>query len=221
MRDLANPLAPVVAGLAHTVVLSFITLYSMPSDAVPRPVDRVMLRGKLLAARDRFVASAGFAPAQTELARVLVEVLNQLEPECLGLYWPIRSEFNAVAACVGNLQLAAIELALPCCQRSPPQMHFRRWNGEHPELIDECGIATPDGAVVVPDVVLVPCLGFTDDGFRLGYGAGYFDRWQAAHPEVTAVGVAWALGRLDGGDFEPQPHDRPLMMVVTERGVVG
>ncbi|MEO8278427.1 MAG: 5-formyltetrahydrofolate cyclo-ligase [Ideonella sp.] len=198
------------------------SLYSMPFDATPaKPVDRVLLRAKLRAARDRFVASADFSLAQTELARRLVDVLHQLEPERLGLYWAIQSEFNAVAACAADPDLASTGLALPWCRRSPLDMHFRAWNGTTPRQVDECGIAGCDGPAVVPDVVLVPCLGFTTDGFRLGYGAGYFDRWQAAHPQVTTVGVAWSLGQLDASDFVPQQHDQPLMMVVTERGVIG
>ncbi len=194
----------------------------MPSDAIaPRPIDRVLLRGTLLAARERFVVSPEFDQAQAELACNLVEVLNQLEPECLGMYWPIRAEFNAVAVCAADPDIVVIDKALPWCQRSPPEMQFRRWDGAQPERVDECGIATSNGPPVVPDVVLVPCLGFTADGFRLGYGAGYFDRWQAVHPQVTAIGVAWSLGMLDASAFVPQPHDRALMMVVTEQGVIG
>ena len=63
-------------------------------------------------------------------------------------------------------------------------MEFRRWDGGAPALADECGIGSSDGAVVVPDVLVVPCVGFTDAGHRLGYGGGYYDRWLAAHRDV-------------------------------------
>jgi 5-formyltetrahydrofolate cyclo-ligase len=62
--------------------------------------------------------------------------------------------------------------------------------------------------------VLVPCLGFTREGYRLGYGGGYFDRWLAAHPGVTAVGLAWSVGECT---FAVEPHDLPLAVVITER----
>ena len=48
------------------------------------------------------------------------------------------------------------------------------------------------GAVVVPDVLLVPCVGFAAGNYRLGYGGGYFDRYLARHPHVTTMGVAWS-----------------------------
>jgi 5-formyltetrahydrofolate cyclo-ligase len=41
------------------------------------------------------------------------------------------------------------------------------------------------------------------------------------HPEVTAIGVAWAHAALTDAALSPQPHDQPLMAVVTESGVVG
>ena len=98
-------------------------------------------------------------------------------------------------------------------------MHYRRWDGQAPTSVDACGIPCSDGSPVVPDVVLVPCLGFTDAGYRIGYGAGFFDRWMAAHPGVTAVGVAWRVARVDAGAFEALPHDQPLALVVSEAGV--
>jgi 5,10-methenyltetrahydrofolate synthetase len=75
------------------------------------------------------------------------------------------------------------------------------------------------GKPVVPDVVLVPCVGFTPEGYRLGYGGGYFDRYLAAHPGVTVIGVAWEQARVSREELAPQAHDLPLMAVVTEARV--
>lgn len=86
-------------------------------------------------------------------------------------------------------------------------------------MIDECGLGSGDGPAVVPDVIVLPCVGFSADAYRLGYGAGYFDRWQARHPQVTTVGVAWSVARMSAADFLPQSHDQPLTLVVTEQGV--
>lgn len=99
-------------------------------------------------------------------------------------------------------------------------MEYRAWDGVAPTTCDEAGIPSPSGAVTLPDVVLVPCVGFTDEGFRLGYGGGYFDRWLAAHPQVTAVGLAWSQARLDAAQFQPEAHDIALTVIVTDRGVV-
>ena len=146
--------------------------------------------------------------------------MERLEPECLGVYWPVRSEFNAAALWHDDRVGTSFQLALPFAQREPRQMHYRLWDGSPPEGLDDCGIAVCHGKPVVPDVVLVPCVGFTQSGYRLGYGGGYFDRWLTANPHVTAVGVAWSVARVSEADFAAQPHDQPLALVVTELGVV-
>ncbi len=179
-----------------------------------------MLRQQLLEQRERFAGGPDAEPAGAALGRHLVAVLSELEPELLGVYWPHRREFYAVPALRGDPALAEVPIALPFAQRAPVRMHYRAWDGQPPAAVDECGIASSAGAAVVPDVVLVPCVGFTPTGFRLGYGSGYFDRWLAQHPQVTALGVAWAFGELTDEALEPQAHDRPLTLIVTERGVV-
>ena len=181
---------------------------------------RKALRQTLLARRDEFVGGPQGAAANGALAKGLSSILIDLEPELLGVYWPIRSEFNAPALLAADTLLATCPLALPFACKQPVQMHYRRWNGAAPTLRDECGIFTSEGAPAVPDVVLVPCLGFTRGGFRLGYGGGYFDRWLAQHPDVTAVGVAWSVGELADTAFEPHVFDQTLTLIVTENGVV-
>jgi len=178
------------------------------------------LRERLHQVRDQFAALSG-AAAQAALAGHLTEVLVALQPERLGLYWPLRSEFNAAEACLADHRLDSVDLALPYAKKSACEMHYRAWDRQAPTLRDERGIPSIEGARVVPDVVLAPCLGYTASGYRLGYGGGYFDRWLAAHPHVTAVGIAWSATELAEGELAPQAHDHPLLAVVTERGVVG
>lgn len=181
---------------------------------------RQTLRERLLAQRRAFVADASRLPErQAALTDHLMSVLGQLAPERLGVYWSVQSEFDAAAACLRDESLEGTPLALPFAFRQPVRMDYRGWNRLPPTLRDECGIPACEGPVVVPDVVLAPCVGHTASGFRLGHGGGYFDRWLAAHPHVTVIGVAWSVGEIDDAELQPQPHDRALDCVVTELGV--
>lgn len=196
----------------HGVILNSAS-HGLPSST------RRELRTSLLAQRRSFVADTGFEAAGAALLRHLAKVLSELEPESLGLYWPHRSEFNAATALAADPMFAKVPFSLPFSQRAPVQMHYRAWDRKPLTAVDECGIPATIGAPVVPDVVLVPCVGFTASGHRLGYGGGYFDRWLALHPHVTTLGVAWAFAEIDEAAFAPEVHDQPLMMIVTERGV--
>jgi 5-formyltetrahydrofolate cyclo-ligase len=189
------------------------------ASAADRLTARRALRARLLAERETFIASSAFAAADAALATELRTAIIRLEPERLGLYWPFRSEFNAAAALAADATLDKVARALPYARRTPRAMEFRSWNGARPTLKDECGIGTGEGEAVLPDVVVVPCVGFTAAGHRLGYGGGYYDRWLAAHPQVVAVGVAWSGAELDLATFAAEPHDVPLAFVVTERGI--
>ena len=193
------------------------SLADAPID--PASTARRALRQRLLAERDAFLALPAAAAAAKALATALREVIAELEPDCLGVYCAFRSEFNAAAALAADSRFANLPLALPFARRVPKAMEFRRWDGGAPTLADECGIGSCDGAVVVPDVLLVPCVGFTDAGHRLGYGGGYYDRWLGAHPDATAIGIAWSFSRIDLASFAAEPHDVALTLIVTEQGV--
>lgn len=78
----------------------------------------------------------------------------------------------------------------------------------------------PDWPRAFPAVLLVPLLAFDGQGYRLGYGGGYYDRTLQhfrAERTVSAIGIAFA-----GQELPTVPHDagdERLDMVVTEQGV--
>jgi 5-formyltetrahydrofolate cyclo-ligase len=80
---------------------------------------------------------------------------------------------------------------------------------------DQFGVPVPDRqrAIPQPDVVLVPCVGFNAQRFRLGYGAGFYDRTLARMPRPLALGIAYDCGLAE---FESNGHDVALDFILTE-----
>ena len=80
----------------------------------------------------------------------------------------------------------------------------------------------PEAPVIEPDILLVPLLGFDRRGYRLGYGAGHYDRTLAtlrARRPILAVGLAWACQEVDL--IPADGFDQPLDWVVTENEAIG
>jgi 5-formyltetrahydrofolate cyclo-ligase len=136
----------------------------------------------------------------------------------LAFCWPIKGEYDARHFARTARDRGALT-ALPVVIAPRQPLKFREW---HP------GIALARGALdipypvdspeVQPDAVLLPMNGWDAQGYRLGYGAGFFDRTLAslAKRPVT-IGVSYELAHLD--TIHPQPWDIPMDYVVTERGV--
>ncbi|MCR9178922.1 MAG: 5-formyltetrahydrofolate cyclo-ligase [Erythrobacteraceae bacterium] len=83
------------------------------------------------------------------------------------------------------------------------------------------GILQPEAAAdaVVPDVLFVPLVGFTDSCERLGQGGGHYDRWLAEHPGRLTIGLAWDVQLC--ADLPIEPHDVPLDAVITPTRIYG
>ena len=61
-------------------------------------------------------------------------------------------------------------------------------------------------------------LGFDKNGYRLGYGGGYYDRTiSGINPSPLVIGVAFEILRLE--DIYPRPHDVAMDFIVTEAGI--
>jgi 5-formyltetrahydrofolate cyclo-ligase len=179
---------------------------------------RQTVRAELIQRRKAFEQSPDYPAANQALSEHLRTLLHRTQPTSLGVYWYLPGEFNAVAALLSDSSLSQLQLALPFAKRNPRHMHYRTWNRQPPTQRDECRIPSSDGEPITPQLVLVPCLGYTPDHFRLGWGGGYFDRWLAENSGTTAIGIAWSCTELQPQEFEPQAHDFRLNGVLTELG---
>ena len=94
-------------------------------------------------------------------------------------------------------------------------MIYVPWQPGEPLARDASGTMAPTQReyALQPAVVLAPCLGFNDEGFRLGYGGGYFDRTLAQEPKPIAIGIAYAITRAH---FAVEAHDIPLDLIITD-----
>lgn len=132
----------------------------------------------------------------------------------------IKDEIDA-GPLLHRLAGEGFRLALPVMQGKGKPLLFRAWAPG-----DEMGSATwgiaeplPSRAVLEPDVVLVPLLAFDAQGYRLGYGGGFYDRTLAklrARKPIVAVGVAYDELRIDA-----VPHldyDQRIDWVLTPSG---
>ncbi|HNR35360.1 MAG TPA: 5-formyltetrahydrofolate cyclo-ligase [Candidatus Hydrogenedentes bacterium] len=62
-------------------------------------------------------------------------------------------------------------------------------------------------------VCLVPGIAFSEDGYRIGYGGGYFDRFLAGFDGVS-IGLAFREQLYPR--WIPEAHDIPVQMLVTD-----
>ncbi|MFM9882178.1 MAG: 5-formyltetrahydrofolate cyclo-ligase [Burkholderiales bacterium] len=133
----------------------------------------------------------------------------------IGFCWPYKSEFDARFVIRRWRDEGAIA-ALPAVIEKARPLQFRKWWPGAPMRAGVYDIPVPDGTdVLTPDIAIVPMNGFDEQGYRLGYGGGYFDRTLAVlERRVLAVGVSYEALRLP--TIHPQPHDIPMDFVVTE-----
>ena len=68
------------------------------------------------------------------------------------------------------------------------------------------------------DLVVVPMMAFDRQGFRLGYGAGYYDRFLSEYPRMKKIGVAFSCLELDR--VPADDRDVPMDVIVTEEDVI-
>ena len=152
------------------------------------------------------------------ITRLLLQTFAIGSGQVVGLYWPFKGEFDprhAARAWRAN----GARTALPVVVAKNAPLEFREWwpgVATRPGVFD---LPVPIGtAVVRPDVLLMPPVGFDARGYRLGYGGGFYDRTLAAwHPQPLKIGVGHELSRMDS--IGPLPHDIAMDVIVTESGV--
>ena len=190
---------------------------ALPHSADEVPAWRKSERARLIARREALALDERRA-ADAHITELLVLGFPLLGSLTIGFYWPFKGEVDPRIA-VRRFRARGARGALPVVLEKGAPLQFREWAPGCVTRSGVFGLPVPtDGAVVVPDVVLAPPVGFGTRGYRLGYGGGFFDRTLAAlSPQPLAIGLAREVSRID--TIYPQPHDVPMDFIVTENGI--
>lgn len=155
------------------------------------------------------------------LTQHVVQLAEALQPQVVGLYAPLGSEPDT-RELANALLVRGFALAYPRL----------RGDGLHMDLCESAGPAAlqprprsrlmePLGPPVDPvrlGLVVLPCLGLHPQGYRLGRGGGYYDRWLPQLPATSLTVAAVAADCVV--PFGPlEAHDARLELAVTERGL--
>ena len=148
---------------------------------------------------------------QAYLLATLANIIETTTPTCVGLYSAIEHEVD-LSSIFKKCQELKIATAYP--RISGDVITF--YQVDSLEMLDSkvFGIreSSQTAQLVMPDLLIVPGLGFTKCGKRLGRGKGPYDRYLSHHPVHTiSLVFSWAL--LD--DLPTEHHDVKIHRVIS------
>ena len=140
-------------------------------------------------------------------------------PAVVSGFWPIKDEID-IRPLMIELFNEGCQLALPVVQGRGQPLLFRAWRPGDPLEAGVFGTLQPSAKreTVEPDALIVPLLACDEEGWRLGYGGGFYDRTLTglrARRRVTSVGVGFDAQLVP--EVPHGPSDQRLDWLLTDR----
>ena len=130
----------------------------------------------------------------------------------VSLYMPIRNEVNILPL----LKEGIDKIVMPRVEAG--EMDFREWKAGDEMEEGNFGLVEPlaSAKIVVPDVVIAPIVAFNDEGYRVGYGGGFYDKY-LANFEGLKLGVAFEMQKTSA-QFQ-EMLDIKLDYIITQSNI--
>jgi 5-formyltetrahydrofolate cyclo-ligase len=171
-------------------------------------------RTKMLAARAALSTAVRQDLSQRLAARLKPVLAGRPGP--VSLYWPIKAEPD-LRPLMRALDAEGVAVCLPVAIKLGEPLRFRPWRKGCAMERGFWDIPVPATTVEVePRTLIAPIVGFDGEGYRLGYGGGFFDRTlEKFGADARAIGIGYSMFRIP--TIHPQPHDIGMSALVTER----
>ncbi|MHA1540115.1 MAG: 5-formyltetrahydrofolate cyclo-ligase [Alphaproteobacteria bacterium] len=180
-------------------------------------IKKKTLRHTVLEQRRLFSMVSG-DEASARICEILRNHFSFDESQVIAGYAPINFEANILPFLAEQKNTC-----LPITTQEKAPLTFRRYTAKTVLEKGFWNIPVPPVSAedLVPDILLVPMIGFDKDCNRLGYGGGYYDRTLhklRAEKNVTAIGIVFEMQKLD--TIEIFSHDQEMDFIVTEKGLI-
>jgi 5-formyltetrahydrofolate cyclo-ligase len=170
---------------------------------------------------------AGLSPEQTalfdaQIASLFLKSQSFMPQSSIACYIPLKGEVSCKSI-MQTLVGQGHNICLPAVTGREDALVFRQYRPGDKLERGMMGAfeAAHTARQMIPDVLIVPMLGFTRAKHRLGYGTGFYDRTlelfqQTKH--VKTIGVAYGIQETD--ELEVEPHDIALDIIITEKEII-
>ncbi len=123
---------------------------------------------------------------------------------------------------VNDLQAKGKQVYVPVVRSNPKSLIATAYTSREDLTPAIFGILEPgpDAPTIRPEelnLVIVPGLAFSSQGFRIGYGGGYYDRFLITTKAETIGLVYGSFVR----DLPADSWDQPVNFLITEEGLMG
>jgi len=211
MNSMTQPSKPASQLTQQATIQATKQATTMATDSAKS--SRIELRQRLLQQR-RAITESDRARWDQSIRDQISAWCDTHRPTSLGIYWPIQAEPDLLTLYPALHQIG-IQLSLPCAATRDQALQFLSWQPGAAMTLDQYRIPIPQQRIIVPtpQVLLIPCVGFNADRFRLGYGGGFYDRTLAVWPNCIALGIAYQQAL---SVFTADPHDIKMHQIITE-----
>lgn len=186
-------------------------------------IDALKVAARKTAFAARAAAHTQDGPGRAQAAAARLDAAVAQTPAMASGYLPIRTEIDPLPA-LALLAARGARLCMPVVVGKGLPLQFRGWTPGAPTVTGVFGVEIPaDDIPAAPTLVIAPLLAFDRQGYRLGYGGGFYDRTLAAlraqaPGPVLAVGLAYAAQQVAA--IPRDATDARLDMIVTEDEVI-
>ncbi len=145
-------------------------------------------------------------------------LIADITPTVVSLYSAREGELDLLPL-AQDLWQSGQTVALPRVIARGHPLTFNIWPEGSQLEPDALGIMAATGPEIIPAMIVIPMVGYTRSGYRLGSGGGYFDRTiKGFQQPVTTVGISFT--ELEIPEFPAEPHDIPLNYIVTGKEII-
>jgi 5-formyltetrahydrofolate cyclo-ligase len=183
--------------------------------------EKATLRQRLLVQRQN-LSNLLHAQLSEQICQHLLDFLKShvAAGQLVLAYWSHRQEADLSTL----LQLSNYQWGLPRCLPDR-QLAWHQWQGGDALVTNRYGLVEPTAAAPLIDItevstLLIPAVAIDQQGYRLGYGGGYFDRLLSSEPwpQVMTIGVVFDFAYVPA--LAVDDWDYPLAAICTESGMV-
>ena len=150
----------------------------------------------------------------------LTQYINFDDINYIASFISIRSEISTIQL---NQRIIELDktLSLPVIEKNSPELIFKKYHLNKAFKLGKFNIPEPskENEIIIPQLFFVPCLGFDLNGYRLGYGGGFYDKTFAKYNKLNYkfYSIGFAFDDQLQSIIPKEEFDYKLDYVLTEK----